>query len=471
MLNRSCKCRFSIVSLVCFTLLACQAVGPDFKTPQTQLPQGFANATQTALSNEKIEQHWWQAFKDPQIDRLIEQALLGNLDLREATLRLREARLLRTNTELNLLPTITSSGSYTKRQRSVAQFGGPTPFTRQTEFFNIGFDATWELDLFGRIRRSVEANNAEIEIAEATRRDILVSLNAELVRNYIDLRGTQNRLAVARKNADNQKESLAMTLTRLEIGRGTKLDSSRASEQLNTTLATIPLLETEIRRAMHRIAVLMGRSPEVLISQLAMVKPLPQIPKWVSIGKPEDLLRRRPDIRAAEQGLASATAAAGVAVADLFPRVMFTGNIALESRSLLGLGAAGSDTYSFGPSIRWAAFDIIRVRQRIKAADAATEAQLANYQNTVLKALEETENALVNYGQQQVRLAFLRNASVDSQEAAKLAHLRYEEGVADFLAVLDAERRLLESQDQLAETETKVAEALIAVYKALGGGW
>ncbi len=342
---------------------------------------------------------------------------------------------------------------------------------RDREIYNAGFDAFWEIDLFGRVRRSIEARTAEVAASEATLRDVLVSLIAEVARNYFELRGTQHQLAVARRNADNQRQTLDLTIARLEGGIGTQLDTARARAQLDATQANIPPLEAAIRRAMHRLSVLTGHPPATLVTAFERPAPLPDAPKLVTLGRPEDLLRRRPDIRVAERNLAAATARIGVATADLFPRVTFIGSIALEASSFTGLGGSGSDTYSFGPSLRWAAFDLGRVRARIAAADARAEAELAMYERTVLRALEETENALVEFGRSQARRDFLRTSAEASEQAAGLARQRFEVGAADFLTVLDAERTMLEAQDRLARSETDAATALVAVYEALGGGW
>lgn len=342
---------------------------------------------------------------------------------------------------------------------------------RDRQLFEAGFDATWELDFFGRVRRSIQAATAEVGAAEAVRRDMIVSLIAEVARNYIELRGTQGRLTVARENAENQRETLDLTLILFEGGRATELDTSRARAQLNSTHASIPPLETTIQQAIHRLGVLTGRLPETLLPALSSPTKLPTLPQLVSIGKPGELLRRRPDIRVAERNLAASTARLGVATADLFPRVTFVGSVALEAATVSGLGASGSGSYAFGPQIFWAAFDLGRVRARIDAADADTEASLAEYERTVLEALQETENALVDFGRQRARRDFLQTAAKASAKAAKIARLRYQSGVEDFLTVLDAERTLLEAEDRLAESEIRSAAALIAVYKALEGGW
>jgi multidrug efflux system outer membrane protein len=453
-------------------LAGCAPVGPDYRDPGTTVRDSFANARQSDLSGKKIDVLWWRGFHDPQLTRLIELAMARNLDLRIATTNLQQARALRFLANLDLYPIVTSNVSHTNILRSTAQFGGNSAIKRDVDYFNAGFDATWELDFFGRIRRSIEARSAEVDAADANRRDVIVSLAAELARNYVELRGTQNRLAVARKNAANQDASLKLTQVRLESGRGTRLDTARASEQLYTTLATIPPLEAEILRTIYRISVLTAQQPDTLVKVLEPPKPIPDAPKIVMIGKPAELLRRRPDIRIVERNLAAATARIGVSVADLFPRVRFNGSFAFQAQDFTRLvGSGGTGAYQFGPSIQWAAFDLLRVQGNIAAAEADADAQLADYQRTVLRALEETENALVEFGRQQARREYLRQAATDSETAARLARLRYENGVADFLAVLDAERRLLESQDRLAETETNTATALVAVYKALGGGW
>ncbi|MGH8573135.1 MAG: efflux transporter outer membrane subunit, partial [Gammaproteobacteria bacterium] len=413
-----------------------------------------------------VHTRWWQSFKDADLNRLIDRAVAGNHDLRIASARLREARALWDETAFDRYPTVTAEAAYSNEQQSTAAQQGFPGEDRGREIYNAGFDAFWEIDLFGRVRRSIEARTAETETAEASLNDVLVSLLAEMARNYFELRGTQNQLAVARRNADNQQQTLDLTIARLEGGRGTALDTARARAQFDATRAGIPPLEAAIRRAMHRLSILTGNRPEALVGALERPAPLPDAPKLVTLGEPADLLRRRPDIRVAERGLAAATARVGVATADLFPRVTFIGGIALEASSFTGLGSSGSDSYSFGPSIRWAALDLGRVRARVRQADARAEASLAQYELTVLRALEETENALVELGRQQVRRDLLSSSAHASDEAARLARQRFEEGAADFLTVLDAERTLLEAQDRLARSKTDTATALVALYKA-----
>jgi len=461
----------AIVPALVATLLSACAVGPDYKTPAANAPSVFAHAAHPEFSAQGIDAAWWTLFNDKQLSALIDQAVQHNYDLKSARANLLEARALYLEAGLNLAPTVTSHANYTEQKRSVGALNNRAFVPRELKLYNAGFDAFWEIDFFGRVRRDVEASNDEVDAQEANLRDLGVSLIAEVARNYFELRGLQNQLAVAKKNAKNQIQTLEITRIRLESGRGTELDTSRAKAQLDSTQAMIPTLESAIFRAIHRLGVLTGQRPDALIDKLQQPAALPGIPETIHIGNPADLLRRRPDIRIAERTLAAATARIGVATADLFPRVSLVGSISLEASTLSGLGAAGSDAYSIGPKISWAALDLGRVHARIKAADASAEASLAQYQQTVLNALEETENALVTYNQERARRALLASAAKASERADELAHLRFEEGVSDFLTVLDTELRLLEDQERLAQSETATATALTALYKALGGGW
>jgi len=292
-----------------------------------------------------------------------------------------------------------------------------------------------------------------------------------VARNFFELRGTQNELAVARDNATNQMESLTLIGARLSAGRGTELDTARAEAQLHSTLALIPPLEAATRRAIFRLGVLTGQEPTALEAELTPPQPIGVLPTLSGIGSPADLLRRRADIRAAERSLAAATARIGVATADLFPRVTLNGRIGLEAGTFSGLAKGGADTYSFGPHLSWAALDLGRVKARMKAADARTEAALATYEKTVLNALEETEAALVDFDRTQARRASLQVAAQASDRALTIATQRYQGGMADYFTVLDTQRTQLLIQEQLAQAQTRTATALVAVYKALGGGW
>src|SRR5713226_2488343 len=461
------------VGFVPFVFLAGCAVGPNYKRPQTSVANSFANAPTNAVSpDEAALAAWWKGFNDARLDSLVDRAITNNHDLRIATANLKEARALRRLTTFDLAPTVQANAGYANSLLSKAAAPpGTSRDAREMELYDAGVDATWELDLFGRVRRSVQAASAQVGSVEATRFDMLVSVIAEVARNYFELRGVQNQLAVARKNADVQTETLKITQSRLDGGRGTDFDVSRSRSLLNLTLSTIPPLEAAIQKTIYRIAVLTGQEPTALITELSTPEPLPSAMPALALGDPATLLRRRPDIRAAERSLAAATARIGVATADLFPRVTFIGTVGLQADTLAGLGKSGADTWSFGPRITWAALDLGRVQARIKAADARAEASLVFYERTVLTALEETEGALVDFGQERSRQQFLQTSAEASQKAADLAHQRYEGGVTDFLSVLDAERTLLEAQDRLAASQTRTVTALVAVYKALGGGW
>jgi multidrug efflux system outer membrane protein len=338
--------------------------------------------------------------------------------------------------------------------------------------FSAGFDATWELDLFGRVRRSVEARKAQVEAAQASLDSVLISIFAEVARNYFDLRGAQDRLAVARRNAQNQSDTYKLTVNLLNGGRGNELDTSRAKAQLESTEASIPTLETSVEQTMYRLSVLTGRQPAALKSRLSTVAALPELPATIAIGNPADLLRRRPDIRIAERNLAASTARVGIATADLYPRITFVGSIGVEANQFPDLFRSGSDTYSFGPHITWAAFDLGRVKARLKATEAEADVELALFEQTVLDALEETDGALVAYSKELTRLAHLRAAEESSRRAAELARNRFETGgIGDFLTVLDAQRSTLLAQEELSLSKARAATLLVAIFKALGGGW
>jgi multidrug efflux system outer membrane protein len=463
--------RNQVLAVFSALLLAACAVGPDYRRPEVATSDQFVGVEGAKFSSAEVEREFWKAFNDQQLNEIIERALAANHDIRIATARLRVARALRGETKLDLAPTVQASAGYTKARASDRQLAPLPNVDRNQDFYDSGFDAFWELDFFGRVRRQVEASSAEVQSAEASVYATQVSVTAEVARNYFELRGAQQQLAVAQRNAENQGETVRITTARLDAGRGTQLDASRAQAQLSATLATIPDLEAAVTRSMLRLGVLTGQSPEALLPQLSAAKPLPELPNAHDIGTPEQLLRRRPDIRVAERDLAAATAEIGVAVGDLFPRITFLGSWGFNAVKSSDLGNAGSESFSFGPSISWAAFDLGRVRQRIRQREAATDRALARYEQTVLQALEETDASLTAYSKAIVKEQHLQASASASLEAAKLARARYESGVADFLQVLDAERTALAAEDQLARSETQTATALLATYKALGGGF
>jgi multidrug efflux system outer membrane protein len=457
--------KFFVLSSAIF-LTAC-AVGKNYQEPALQLPSNFSQAKNALFSSDDVAVSWWQVFQDKQLNALINQSLKHNFDIQAASATLREARELYSQAEYNFFPTVTAKASYNEQQRSVGALNNRDFVPRDLKLFNMGFDASWELDFFGRIERSVESSRDEMQAQEATLRDVNVSVIAEIARNYFELRGLQNQLSVLKENISYQSQLLDLIRARLNNGRGTQFDVVNASAQLDNLRSTEPNLNAAIQRAIHRLSVLTGQIPSALTQKLTPAAPLPIALRNLAIGNPETLLRRRPDIKIAERLLASSTAKIGVVTADLFPKVTFVGNISLESTLISNLVGAGAQSYSFGPRISWAAFDLGRVYARMKAADANEEANLARYQQTVLNALEETENALSNYNQALQSQQLLESSSKASKQACKLALLRYNEGVS----VLESQLQLARYQSQLAQNQTTTATTLTALYKALGGGW
>jgi multidrug efflux system outer membrane protein len=452
-----------------FALTGCE-VGRNYHQPPTPIDAHFASAREPGLAEDAAVERYWTAFGDETLNSLVDDALAHNNDLAAAAANLRAARAARRLAGFDLFPTVTLSGGYTHNLDAQQEL--PT-FTRQEREFDTadaGFQGLWELDLFGRVRRNVEAARADVGVAGAVLQDARVSVIAEVARDYFVLRGLQEQLDLTHRNADNQLISLKLTRIRLEAGRGNELDTSRAEAQLQTTLASIPSLQASIATTVYRLSVLTGRQPNALNEKLSP-QPMPALPALNSIGTPEQLLRRRPDIRVAERRLAGATARIGVAAGDLFPKVTLLGSVGFLAPTFGAFGQADSQFYSVGPSITWAAFDLGRVRARIGSAEAQTDAALANYQAAVLNALEDTEGALISYGRSQVRRDALQVAASASDKASDLARRRFEGGLIDFLEVLDAERTALSADLLLSQSRTDTATSLIAVYKALGAGW
>jgi outer membrane protein, multidrug efflux system len=452
------------------TVLAGCAVGPDYHRPATALDARYANASAPGFSDAAAIERYWTSFADPLLNELVEDALAHNKDLSAAAANLRSARAAKRLAGFDEFPTVTFSGGYVHELDAQQQLPGVDQHDREFDTANVGFDALWELDLFGRVRRNVEAARADVGVAAATLQDARVSVIAEVARDYFVLRGLQDQLALTMRNADNQSSTLRLTRVRLQAGRGNELDTSRAEAQWQTTVASIPTLEALIATTMYRLSVLTGRPPLALTERLTP-QPTPNLPALNPIGTPELMLRRRPDIRIAERRLAGATARVGVAVGDLFPKVTLTGNFGYLGPSAGDLGQAEARFYSIGPAISWAAFDLGRVRARIGAARADTDAALAQYEGAVLNALEETEGALIGYGRSQSHRDSLAAAAVSSDKAAALARKRFEAGLIDFLEVLDAERTALTAELVYSQSRTDAATSLIAVYKALGAGW
>jgi multidrug efflux system outer membrane protein len=413
---------------------------------------------------------WWQQFNDEDLSDLVEAALEHNRSIHVAIANLNEARALAGATRRDRLPTAEVNGAATASRESNEGLFGPLP-DRNVETYNAGVDAFWELDLFGRISNRIAISDAQVDIADADLRGMYVSIAAETAFQYIELRGAQYRLAVANRNATNQTRTFELTQDLEEAGRSDRLNVVRARTQLELTQSTIPIIESEVNAHLNRLVVLTGRALPDLRDRLSQARSLPSIPNSVAVGDPVSMLQRRPDIAAAERQLAAATAQYNLNVADLYPKVTLFGSLGFLSTSFGELGNSSSFTGSIGPQISWAGFNMGRVHDRIDAADARTQAQLAHFEETVFRALEETHTAMVNFTKSEASRERLYNAAKASEEAVELAQLRFDAGVDDFLDVLDAERTLLNAQEALARVETQTAWQLIGVYKSLGGGW
>ncbi len=493
-------------------------VGPSYRPPQTRPPDAWHETLTRGLTEGQSNlQTWWAVFNDPILTSLIERASTDNLQLKEAVSRIREARASRGIAAGELFPTVTGNASYErsrvsenglqappKRPTRTGQFADtaakgmagtaitgatgvpgpivnaglgliPTPTHSVTpDPMNLsaaGFDSSWEIDVFGGIRRNIQSADAGVQATVEQYRDLLVSLLAEVALNYAEVRTLQSRLEYAEANVVRQKKTLELVQDRRQNGLVSDLDVRQAESNLASTEADIPSLQSGLVQTINRLGVLLGQPPAHLHEELAKKTPIPVPPKDVAVGLPADLLRQRPDVRAAERNLASATAQIGVATADLYPRFSLSGTFALQGTQVKNLGNMDSRAWSFGPAMRWNIFDGVRNLYRVRAARAVTEQARARYEQTVLTALQDVENAMVAYKQEQIRREALGRSVMATQQAVDLVARLYQDGLTDFQNVLDTERTLFRQQDQLAYSEGQVTKNLIALYKALGGGW
>jgi multidrug efflux system outer membrane protein len=466
----------SKASVLYVLVLAGCATAPGYRAPEVAVPATFRETRDTIVeipidSGTAARTGTWSELRDTTLTRLMNEVARSNLDVLAAEARVRGARSARTETAFDLAPTVTFAGGYTRQRLAGATFPiGSGTFPDQ-DIWDAGFDASWELDLFGRVRRNVQARGAFVAATQEDLRDINVSLAAELARAYFDLRGTQEQLSVARRNAENQRQTLEVTRQRLEAGRGTRFDTERAQAQLSFTLASIPLLESRVRQTQYQIGTLVGRSPAVVAAELDAVAPLPELPAVVQVETPDSVVRRRPDVSAAERQLAVERALVGAAKADYLPTISVGGSAGYSSSAFDALGDRGTFRYAVGPIISWPALNLGRVKARVDVTRAREAEARAQYDQTVLRALQDVESSLVRYRTSRARLDRISDAAAASGRAAELARLRFTGGVAGFLEVLDAERTQLEAETQLAQGRTEAATAYAALYKALGGTW
>jgi NodT family efflux transporter outer membrane factor (OMF) lipoprotein len=407
-------------------------------------------------------ERWWTAFHDPQLDDLVVRAIDDNLDLKIAATRVREARAARGIAASAALPQVDLNGQSVRA----------SPFGPRTQnVFEAGFDAGWELDVFGGVRRDVEAAVAQVQAAEEGRRDVLVTLLADVARNYAELRGTQGQIEILDATVRSQRDTLDLAKARFDAGLGTALDVERAEGLLEATRSRGPELQRLAKRAIYRLDVLLGHDSGMLASVLEIPKALPRQPPELPDVLPSELLSRRPDLRRAERDVAAATARIGVARSELFPRFSIAGNFGRRSQEASDLGSTGSQFWFLVAGVRLPLLSGGRIRANIQLQDARQEAALRQYEKAVLIAVEEVENALSSHMREQRRLESLRAAVAANRRALDLATERYTGGLENFLSVLDAQRAVYASEDGLAQSETNAMVSLIAVYKALGGGW
>lgn len=415
---------------------------------------------------------FWRAFGDPTLERLIGEALDTNLDIRAAGARIESARAERLGAVLDLAPTVTAVGAYSRQRYARAAIPGTVPGTGgmpDQGLWEAGVRLSWDIDVFGRGRRTLRARNALLDAAEIGVEDARVLIAAEVAAAYFDLRGAHDRLDVARRNAENQRRTLQVTLDRLEGGRGTALDTERARAQLNSTLAAVPQLELAVATARNRIDVLLGRPSGSAGAGLEPDTAAFVLPEILEPSGTEALIRSRPDVRSAERRLAASSAFVDAARAEYMPRLSISGTAGYTAGAFDALGDGGTPRYAIGPVVSWPLFDLGRVKAGVDAARAAEAEAEARYRLAILRAREELETALVAYRTSRERLRHLAEAAAASERATELARLRFEEGASDFLQVLDAERTQLAAQDLLARGRADATAALVAVYRALGG--
>ncbi|MBW1975689.1 MAG: efflux transporter outer membrane subunit [Deltaproteobacteria bacterium] len=457
-----------VIMITVFFTISCATVGPDYSKPSVKLPVKWHRADGVAISQksqmdvEKLAK-WWEVLGDPILTSLEEEAVQGNLDVKIALARIREARALAGVQEAELYPTVDASGSYS-RQRSSS--GG-----RVSNFFSLGLDSSWEIDLFGGIRRSIEAAIAELEAAEAGLFEVLVTLTAEVALNYVTMRTYQARLDVAEKNIKIQQETYELNRSKYEAGLVDELAVQQALYNLEHTKSLVPSLKTGIEQAKNRLALLLGKQPQEIDKLVDTPASVPKPPVKLMVGIPAAVIKQRPDIRRAERELAAATAQIGAVKSELYPKLRLYGSIGLESLRAGDLFEWASRVWRMGPGVSWKVFDAGAIRKNVQAQKARRDQAFYNYELSILKALQEVEDVLVAFAQEEKRKYALVKAVEAAMRAEQLARDRYDAGLVDFTTVLEAQRALQSFQDELVQSNGAVASNFIRLYKALGGGW
>lgn len=460
-----------IPAVAALALTACM-VGPNYRSPVPDAPaqNPFLSGQSPAFTGEQPPGSWWRLFNDPVLDRLVEQALVANTDLRVAAANLTRARAVLRETRSGLFPSASASASATYSRQSGDQVGfegaGGEGWT-----YDAGIDASYQIDLFGRIRRAIQARRAEVGAAQAAFDVSRITVAAETTRAYADACSAGRQLAVARETLSIQEQTFDLTRRLFEGGRATALETSQAGALLEQVRATVPTLESQRQTALFRLSVLTGRPPADFPREVASCEAPPALARPIPVGDGATLLSRRPDVRQAERELAAATARIGVAVASLYPSITLGGSLGSSATSLSGLGSSDSFRFSLGPLISWDFTNLFVGRARIRQAEASAEAELAEFEGTWLRALEETESALTRYARELDRREALRRGRTQAAEAARIARLRYQAGRDSFQIVLDAERSLADTDAALARSEAQLSDYLVSLFLALGGGW
>ena len=470
--------KFKIPGLLAgfFLLLGC-SVGPDYQPAKITVAPAWLEGWNIGIDAQPAElARWWTEFNDPLLNSLVERAAQSNLDLYVAEARVREARAVLGFTDADLWPTLDVSGHYSRVRTSENAFalGSTAPqggSNLEQHLFRTGFDAGWEIDVFGGSRRRIESAQASVDAAVEDRRSVLVTLLGDVAKSYIDVRGLQRRLAVAQDNLKSQQETVRLTKIRFDAGLANDLEVAQAEGLAQTTEAQIPVLESALKQTVYRLDLLLGEQPGALWSELVREAPIPALPPKAQVGLPVELLRRRPDIRRAERQLAAATAEVGAATADLYPKFSLTGVFGLQSISASDWFTGRSRFWSIGPTITWPVFDAGKIRANLEIRNAQQEQALRLYEKSVLTGLGDVESALVNYIKEQSRYRSLLEAVSANRRAMQMADDLYTQGLVAFLSVLDAQRTLYSSESDMAQSEANMASNLVALYKALGGGW
>ncbi|MDB5395055.1 MAG: transporter [Rhodospirillales bacterium] len=466
-----------VLAAVLFAALAACTVGPDYAGPPATAPDAEHRArflrAETGMTASEPQSAWWRGFNDPSLDAIVLAALAANTDIAAARARLSQARAQLGEYVANQGPIGSAGGGYSRTRPSFAQFGVNFPGVDLKDFdlYQANFDASWEMDLFGGQRRAVEAAMGAAKAASADIEDVRLSVAAETAEAYLQLRAQQSRLQLLTRSAGLDAQLIQLTESRQAEGTASTLDLERIRAQQEATLGEIPGVKAAITLQLGRLATLTAREPGAVDAELKQLNALPLPPAEVAIGDPAGLLRRRPDIRAAEQRLAADTAAIGVAMADLFPKVTLTGNIGLAANDLGKLPTGNAFIYSVGPSISWAVLDLGRVHARVDQADARREEALARYRGTVIGALNDAESGVTRYARQIETVAARQRALASAERAATLAEQRYHEGAASSLETLDADRQRLAADEQLLAAKAELSKAYVALQKSLGLAW